>query len=27
VQRAGKRPMGAEDFLRGVALTPGTVLG
>jgi methionyl-tRNA formyltransferase len=27
VQRAGKRPMGAEDFLRGVALAPGTVLG
>jgi methionyl-tRNA formyltransferase len=27
VQRAGKRPMAAEDFLRGVALAPGTVLG
>ncbi len=27
VQRAGKRPMSAEDFLRGVKLRPGTVLG
>jgi methionyl-tRNA formyltransferase len=27
VQRAGKRPMAAEDFLRGVALASGTVLG
>jgi methionyl-tRNA formyltransferase len=27
VQRAGKRPMNAEDFLRGVTLRPGTVLG
>jgi len=27
VQRAGKRPMAAEAFLRGVALAPGTVLG
>src|SRR5262249_25097174 len=26
VQRAGKRPMAAEDFLRGVALAPGAVL-
>jgi len=26
VQRAGKRPMGAEDFLRGAALRPGSVL-
>ena len=27
VQRAGKRPMSAEDFLRGVPLRPGTVVG
>ncbi len=27
VQRAGKRPMSAADFLRGLALRPGTVLG
>ncbi len=27
VQRAGKKPMSAEDFLRGVALRPGTLLG
>jgi methionyl-tRNA formyltransferase len=27
VQRADKRPMAAEDFLRGVTLAPGTVLG
>ena len=27
VQRAGKRPMSAEDFLRGAALAPRTVLG
>ncbi len=26
VQRAGKRAMSAEEFLRGVALSPGTVL-
>jgi methionyl-tRNA formyltransferase len=26
VQRAGKRPMGADDFLRGAALRPGSVL-
>ena len=26
VQRAGKRPMSAEDFLRGVRLAPGDVL-
>jgi methionyl-tRNA formyltransferase len=26
VQRAGKRPMKAEDFLRGTAVAPGTVL-
>lgn len=26
VQRAGKRPMDAEDFLRGVALRPGSIL-
>jgi methionyl-tRNA formyltransferase len=26
VQRAGKKPMAAEDFLRGVKLTPGTAL-
>lgn len=26
VQRAGKRPMSAEDFLRGVQLAPGTAL-
>ena len=25
VQRAGKRPMGAEDFLRGAALRAGSV--
>jgi len=27
VQRAGKRPMSAEDFLRGLTLLPGVVLG
>jgi len=27
VQRAGKRPMGAEDFLRGVTIAPGAVIG
>jgi methionyl-tRNA formyltransferase len=27
VQRAGKKPMAAEDFLRGVALCAGTTLG
>ena len=27
VQRAGKKPMVAEDFLRGVTLHPGTTLG
>jgi methionyl-tRNA formyltransferase len=27
VQRAGKKPMAAEEFLRGVALAPGTLLG
>jgi methionyl-tRNA formyltransferase len=27
VQRAGKQPMKAEDFLRGTAVAPGTVLG
>lgn len=27
VQRAGKRPMSADDFLRGVSLRAGTVLG
>jgi methionyl-tRNA formyltransferase len=27
VQRAGKRPMSAEDFLRGMTLLPGVVLG
>jgi methionyl-tRNA formyltransferase len=27
VQRAGKRPMSAGDFLRGVPLRPGTVVG
>ena len=27
LQRAGKRPMEAEDFLRGVALRPGTMVG
>jgi methionyl-tRNA formyltransferase len=27
VQRAGKRPMGAEEFLRGVTIVPGTVIG
>jgi methionyl-tRNA formyltransferase len=27
VQRAGKRPMGTHDFLRGVALAPRTVFG
>ncbi|HEY6670386.1 MAG TPA: methionyl-tRNA formyltransferase [Methyloceanibacter sp.] len=27
VQRAGKRPMGAEEFLRGVTIAPGTVIG
>ena len=26
VQRAGKHPMSAEDFLRGVQLAPGTAL-
>jgi methionyl-tRNA formyltransferase len=26
VQRAGKRPMSADDFLRGAALRPGNVL-
>ena len=26
VQRAGKRPMSAEDFLRGVQLAPGAIL-
>ena len=26
VQRAGKRPMTAEDFLRGASLSPGTVV-
>jgi methionyl-tRNA formyltransferase len=26
VQRAGKRPMSAEDFLRGAALRPGSIL-
>jgi methionyl-tRNA formyltransferase len=27
VQRAGKHPMGAEDFLRGVTIAPGTFIG
>ena len=27
VQRAGSKPMAAEDFLRGVPVPPGTVLG
>jgi methionyl-tRNA formyltransferase len=27
VQRAGKRPMSAEDFLRGVTISPGAVIG
>jgi methionyl-tRNA formyltransferase len=27
VQRAGKKPMTAEDFLRGLVLQPGTALG
>ena len=27
VQRAGKKPMAADEFLRGVALGPGTTLG
>jgi methionyl-tRNA formyltransferase len=27
VQRAGKRPMAADEFLRGAALGPGTTLG
>jgi methionyl-tRNA formyltransferase len=27
VQRAGKRPMSADEFLRGVKLQPGSVLG
>ena len=27
VQRAGKQPMNAEDFLRGTQVAPGTVLG
>jgi methionyl-tRNA formyltransferase len=27
VQRAGKRPMLAEDFLRGVSLRPGVIVG
>jgi methionyl-tRNA formyltransferase len=27
VQRAGKRPMSAEDFLRGVTIAPGAVIG
>jgi len=27
VQRAAKRPMSADDFLRGAAIAPGTVLG
>jgi methionyl-tRNA formyltransferase len=27
VQRAGKKPMAAEDFLRGLTLHPGTTLG
>ena len=27
VQRAGKRPMSAEDFLRGMSFRPGVVLG
>jgi len=27
VQRAGKQPMNAEDFLRGTAVPPGRVLG
>jgi methionyl-tRNA formyltransferase len=27
VQRAGKKPMTAEDFLRGLVLPPGTALG
>ena len=27
VQRAGKKPMAAEEFLRGVKLRPGTLLG
>jgi methionyl-tRNA formyltransferase len=26
VQRAGAKPMSAEDFLRGNAVPPGTVL-
>jgi methionyl-tRNA formyltransferase len=26
VQRAGKKPMSAADFLRGVPLRPGTLL-
>jgi len=27
VQRAGKQPMKAEEFLRGTAVKPGTQLG
>jgi methionyl-tRNA formyltransferase len=27
VQRAGKQPMDADEFLRGTAVTPGTVVG
>jgi methionyl-tRNA formyltransferase len=27
VQRSGKKPMTAEDFLRGLVLPPGTILG
>jgi methionyl-tRNA formyltransferase len=27
VQRAGKRPMAADEFLRGVTLRPGAILG
>jgi len=26
IQRAGKQPMKAEDFLRGTPVAPGTVL-
>ena len=26
VQRAGKQPMKAEDFLRGAKIAPGTIL-
>jgi methionyl-tRNA formyltransferase len=26
IQRAGKQPMKAQDFLRGTAVAPGTVL-